>query len=942
LTATRHDVFISYKSEDLPLAESLHQRLVQAGFSVWFDRIRLKPGFRWYGEIEDGCEKSRILLPVLTPRWRTSEWTKFETYGAEAIIPLHFAGAWEDVATPPLLYHQNAVVDLHEPDATTWETLFTSIREIVNRPAPAKPARLAHVTLRANPYFTGRERELNFMHEALHPGPTASLTQGVVYAVTALGGWGKTTLAREYVEKFWRAYRQIFWVNACEDTQAGFADVGRVLRPDLADQTDQLLADIALHTLSDRTERLLVLDGVDDEEAVQRWIPKTGGCRTIITSHFAAWSAVVENRPLYVLDPVPSRDLLCNRAERCDTPENRAAADRLAGDLEYLPLALEQAAAYVQQEGAGFGFDDYREIFRYAARDMLDEDRAGSCAYATSVASAWKTTVEKLSWEARAALRIASFLSPVPIPKSFFIASADEIDSLADFMCLMATGTHRKPSGDAAPEIRVRRILGELADYSLITNLGATFAIHSMVQTVERTGIPDSGVCRCVTAAVTVVGGVRPADLQAVATWPEWRAWVPHARSLVEHAEEAGFTDDLGEIYWWAGAWLERMASYPEAERLLRRALELERVRSGDRSPIVALHQNNLSGLLRTTGHREEARELALLAHRSIEQCLGPGHELAVAVLNNLGLIHRADGSLREAEAAFREALRIVGEDDSAAAQTRAPLLLNLGAVLCEAHRFAEAERVLEQALAMDTAALGPDHPGLAKTLINLATLWVATNRFGRAEEACRLALTICETAFGPEHPEVAVCLNDLARVYQEMGQHADAEPLLKRAYGIDAAILGPDHETVAIRLNNLAGVMKKTGRLAEAEDTMRRSLAIRERTLGPDDKLTYHMYSRLADVLRLRGALKEAEDFARRSAAGWSRSEAPHSYKAGRARRVLALVHRDAGRAAEAVAEMQRAVAIYEGALVENDPRLESVRLELGGMDAPRVDPGA
>jgi hypothetical protein len=29
-----------------------------------------------------------VVLPVLTPRWKRSEWTRYETYGAEAVIPL--------------------------------------------------------------------------------------------------------------------------------------------------------------------------------------------------------------------------------------------------------------------------------------------------------------------------------------------------------------------------------------------------------------------------------------------------------------------------------------------------------------------------------------------------------------------------------------------------------------------------------------------------------------------------------------------------------------------------------------------------------------------------------------------------------------------------------------------------------------------------------------
>src|SRR5262245_15071545 len=92
-----YDLFISYKSEDSNLASQLYERLIGEGFSVWFDKARLIPGCKWHTEIEEGCEASRIILPVLSPTWADSEWTKFETYGAECVIPLLYKGIFEDV-----------------------------------------------------------------------------------------------------------------------------------------------------------------------------------------------------------------------------------------------------------------------------------------------------------------------------------------------------------------------------------------------------------------------------------------------------------------------------------------------------------------------------------------------------------------------------------------------------------------------------------------------------------------------------------------------------------------------------------------------------------------------------------------------------------------------------------------------------------------------------
>ena len=66
----------------------------------------------------------------------------------------------------------------------------------------------------------------------LFTNPTAVPTQGRVAALTALGGIGKTTLARQYSEKFWRCYPQMFWVDCRRNLDSEFALIHDIVRPD--------------------------------------------------------------------------------------------------------------------------------------------------------------------------------------------------------------------------------------------------------------------------------------------------------------------------------------------------------------------------------------------------------------------------------------------------------------------------------------------------------------------------------------------------------------------------------------------------------------------------------------------------------------------------------------------------------------------------------------
>ena len=353
-----YDVFISYSASDLSFAEELHRRLTDAGFSVWFDKARFEPGFDWHREIEQACENSRVLIPVLTPRWKLSDWTKYETYGAEAVIPLVCEGSWADVSTPPLERFQAEKIEITEQADLDWSRLFDAIRRLLAQDPPQKTARIAHLKYRANDYFAGREKELIRIHEEIHQNPRAVLTQGRVRAIAALGGAGKTTLARHYAEKYWRCYPEMFWVDCSVGIETEFGHFHDILFPQRSNAAlnDSEKAQSVLRELNSQQVRLLILDNAEDEDSVMNWIPKTGGCHTLITSRFSGWSAAIKTLYLYVLEKGPAVDFLQNRSGHLAEGDELASCEALAEKLGYLPLALEQAAAYIKQQGERFGF----------------------------------------------------------------------------------------------------------------------------------------------------------------------------------------------------------------------------------------------------------------------------------------------------------------------------------------------------------------------------------------------------------------------------------------------------------------------------------------------------------------------------------------------------------------------------------------------------------
>lgn len=914
-----YDCFISYASADVALADALNRALTAAGLSVWFDRTRLRAGFDWHREIEAACENSRVVLPLLTPRWQLSEWTKYETYGAEAVIPLVAEGPFEDVATPPLRRAQAAALSVTGGIVDAANVVRAVHRHLADSPPDpdARTRLLVHIRYRPTEHFVGRERDLEGLHEQLHAPPTAALTQGGACVISALGGVGKTTLARMYAEKFWRAYERVLWVDARLGLESEFAQVLELLRPDIgADMSTQPTTERAaraLHYLQGlsscrplRTAALLIIDNAADEQAVAPWIPRTGDVHTLITSRFAHWEAIPVRR-IDVLEPGSAQDLLLRRAAVRHASANLGeveACQTLASRLGFLPLALEQAAAFIRSQGEGFGFTDYIRLYDASTRALLSMPVRGTTEYPEPVLLTWLATISMLSKGARAMFRIAAFLAPTEIPLALFEHNADQISRLA----LTFTDAPEDQVDEAAPgELRARAWRKALADYSMAhTSSASGMLVHGLVQTVERSQIEPHEQRQWLLEAIAALGSCATACAHSPAHQHLWRYLLPHAQTLIRHASACNVVppswllDGTSRVLAVQGRWseaidvarlllaqneralgpdhvdtlanisnlafyLERNCAYSEAEPLSRAALTLSERLNGTEHPTTLTAAGNLATLLDSRGDYAEAEHLFRRALDGREQVLGPGHPETTLSLNNLACFLQRRAS-PEAGPLLRRALeaaeRVYGPDHP----DTLILSNNIAGVLLNQGAYAEAEPLFRRVVDHFGRFWGPEHPQTLTAANNLAYLLQAKGELSEATRLYRHALEGTERALGPNHQATLLCLNNLGRLLQARGEAAEAEPLLRRALAGRERLLGSDHVDTLTSVIDLAALVDGQGDGEQAGDLYRRAHTTSERVLGSDHPLTITSVQRLAQWLIIHGSPAEGEPLLRRA----------------------------------------------------------------------------
>jgi hypothetical protein len=184
-----------------------------------------------------------------------------------------------------------------------------------------------------------------------------------------LGGVGKTSLAAEYAHRH-LAEVGIAWQLAADDPTvlaSGLAElVAQLVGRDLADPRDPVASAHAV-LAAYPAEWLLVFDNAD-EASVRRFMPTAGRGRVLVTSQSQHWPGR-QMLDVPVLGEDVAAGFLVNRA---GDPDSEAAA-ALASELGGLPLALEQAAAYVQATGSTLA--RYLALFQNRRAEVLVQHR---------------------------------------------------------------------------------------------------------------------------------------------------------------------------------------------------------------------------------------------------------------------------------------------------------------------------------------------------------------------------------------------------------------------------------------------------------------------------------------------------------------------------------------------------------------------------------------
>ncbi|MFE2835089.1 tetratricopeptide repeat protein [Streptomyces mirabilis] len=562
-------------------------------------------------------------------------------------------------------------------------------------------------------------------------------------------------------------------------------------------------AEWAVSWLQGRTGWLLIFDNAEEPADLRPYLGRlTTGQTLVTTRRDLPWTDLGTPLRLDTLIPQTSLAVLQEITARSSDADATSLAE-LAEELGHLPLALQQAGAYLAQTRTNA--DTYLTQLRADPAGVLAATPPGDPQQRT-IAQLWSVTlsaVHDADAHAVQLLRVTAYYAPDPLPRHVL--------------------TTALPTPRA-----VDHALGVLAAYSMITLTDTTVTVHRLVQTVLRTTTPTPnpqphtrGLRRLLhrnrpntpphpskTALTLLHSAMPPSSPEDVATWPDWQRLLPHIQATSKHQPDIGEVSELATLLGSVAFYLWARGQAAQALPLEERALQVTEAALGPDHPDTAVWLGNLASTFSALGQHTKALPLEKRALQISETALGPDHP------------------------------------------TTATRLGNLASTLSALGQHTKALPLAERALQITETALGPDHPDTALRLGNLATTLSALGQHTKALPLKERALQISETALGPDHPDTALRLGNLATTLSDLGQHTKALPLEKRALQISETALGPDHPTTATHLGNLASTLSALGQHTKALPLEKRALQITETALGPDHPTTA---LRLGNLARLR-----------------------------------------------------------------------------------------
>ena len=477
-------------------------------------------------------------------------------------------------------------------------------------------------------------------------------------ALVGLGGVGKTQVALQFaytVKARWPGY-SIFWVPAVsgESFEQSYRDIAVECSIALDPTQEDSKKAVQRYLSSASAGRwLMIVDNCDDEEVLfgipgkERgmisYLPQSINGRTLFTTRHReravslAGSDVVE---IQELDKTEAETFLAKSLTQQDLLKDHTSITALLHELAFLPLAIAQAAAYLN--AMQISIREYLSLLRNTEQDMvslLSREFRDDTRYENSqnaVAATWLISFDQMRRSDPVAADILSFLSCVEnkaVPRSILPA--------------------------VKPAEQMTHALGTLRAYTFLIQRGddGIYDMHRLVHLATKVWLEKHGTTSEWHLKVAVhLAEIFPSDnyINRVV----WREYFPHTLHFLRNTSTLDI-EARYDLCMAVGSCLQADGRIGEAVIWLSECSTWRKERFPDDDPSRLTSQHELAGVYRADGQVKEAVTLLEQVVAIKEKVLKEDHPSRLASQHVLAMAYQADGQVKEAVTLLEQVVAI-------------------------------------------------------------------------------------------------------------------------------------------------------------------------------------------------------------------------------------------------------------------------------------------
>ncbi|KAJ5301615.1 hypothetical protein N7508_006478 [Penicillium antarcticum] len=660
---------------------------------------------------------------------------------------------------------------------------FTADFHLPSERPETPPSPLSTVPFTRDPDFVSRDTLLLQIQEK-------SSVQGSRIALVGLGGVGKSQLAIEYSYQARSQSRAtwVFWVHASSVArfEQSFRDIADQVKISGRQNLQINIFKLVENWLRDEKKGkwILILDNIDDDVFLRKppatgpeakiydhsnaptkplleYLPRSLCGSILITSRTREVALkMVDYKDLIEVKPMEDSEALELLQRKLDLLGESQESQQLVKELEFMPLAIVQAASYIQKLAPRCSVSQYLRDFQKSDREAIRllKNEAGHLyrdwEAKNSILVTWQISFDHIRQTKPSAadlLSLMSFFDPQGIPENL-VRLQPETNCKSSSELLNDSSDGETSGSDVGDDFEDD--ITTLRDYSFISlgDNSALLTMHRLVQLTMRIWLKTHG--RMGQWREKFISNLyQEFPTGQYKNWEKCRSLFPHVRSAMSQRPESQKSLIKWAILLYRGAW-------------------------------YASESGNIA----------DVREMAAKSRKQMVKLLGADDETALKSTAMLATAYSLEGRWEEAEKLDVQVMETrttkLGEDHLDTLTS----MDNLALTYWDQGRWDEAEQLQAQVTKTRKTRLGEDHPDTLTSMNNLAMTYWKQARWEGAEQLQVLVMETRKTKLGEDHLDTLTSMDNLAFTWKSSGHNAQALNLLRNCLAKRKQKLGLNH----------------------------------------------------------------------------------------------------------------------------------------------------